>query len=124
MTSLNAPCHCGSGKKFKRCHGKPAARAIRQQLGPPKQHFSPLPLDNRRLRIAYLSADFRKHPVANFITPVLEAHNRHKFKIFAYYSHQHKDAWTDRARRAVDIFRPVADLSAVGIDIRRVELLG
>ncbi|MBA2507199.1 MAG: SEC-C domain-containing protein, partial [Nocardioidaceae bacterium] len=23
----NAPCPCGSGRKFKRCHGDPAARA-------------------------------------------------------------------------------------------------
>ncbi|MDQ3166894.1 MAG: preprotein translocase subunit SecA [Actinomycetota bacterium] len=27
----NAPCPCGSGRKFKRCHGDPAARAARAQ---------------------------------------------------------------------------------------------
>ena len=26
-TSRNAPCPCGSGRKYKRCHGDPAKRA-------------------------------------------------------------------------------------------------
>ncbi|MEI7933058.1 MAG: glycosyltransferase, partial [Alphaproteobacteria bacterium] len=34
-----------------------------------------------RLRIAYLSADYRDHPVARLIAPVLEAHDRSRFEI-------------------------------------------
>ena len=39
---------------------------------------------NRRLRIGYCSPDFRRHPVAYFIEPVLVAHNREHFEVFCY----------------------------------------
>ncbi len=88
-----------------------AGRTIRQQLGAAKNDFKPAALAGRRLRIGYLSADFRKHSVAYFITPVLESHQQQQFEIFAYYNQHQKDAWTERIQKAVDIFRPVADLS-------------
>ncbi len=31
----NDPCHCGSGKKFKKCHGSPANRTKPPETGPP-----------------------------------------------------------------------------------------
>ena len=86
-------------------------RIVRHQLGPPKHDFKPAPLNGRRLRIAYLSADFRKHSVAYFITPVLESHNQQQVKVYAYYNNRNYDSWTERAQRAVDVFRPVAELS-------------
>ena len=38
----------------------------------------------RRLKIGYLSADFRRHPVARLIAPVLERHDRHRFEVIGY----------------------------------------
>ena len=38
----------------------------------------------RRLRIGYVSPDFRRHAVAYFIEPVLAAHNRDHFEVFCY----------------------------------------
>src|SRR5262249_47388671 len=35
-----------------------------------------------RLRIAYLSADFGDHPVANALAPVIERHSRRDFEVF------------------------------------------
>lgn len=35
----------------------------------------------RRIRIAYVSADFRDHPVALLITPLIEAHDRNRFEV-------------------------------------------
>ena len=37
----------------------------------------------QRLRIAYLSGDFRGHPVAQLLAPVLEAHDKTRFEWFA-----------------------------------------
>lgn len=37
-----------------------------------------------KLKIAYLSADFRLHPLAFLITELIEAHNRDFFEIYAY----------------------------------------
>ena len=38
------------------------------------------PLSRGRLRIAYISADFREHPVAMLLADVLEAHDRERFE--------------------------------------------
>ncbi len=37
-----------------------------------------------RLRIGYLSPDLRSHSVAHFLEPVLRAHDRGRFEVFAY----------------------------------------
>ncbi len=87
-----------------------AGKAISQQLGQVKDDFNPAQLDGRRLRVGYISADFRKHSVAYFISPVLEAHDHERFEIFAYYNERIEDDWTRRIQKTVDVFRPVADL--------------
>ncbi|MCF6225923.1 MAG: SEC-C domain-containing protein [Xanthomonadales bacterium] len=88
-----------------------AGREFSQQASPVKNDFMPAPIAGRRLRIAYLSADFHKHSVAYFITPVLEAHDRERFEVFAYHNSAQEDGWSHRARQAVDVFRNVASLS-------------
>lgn len=37
-----------------------------------------------RLRIGYVSADFGEHPISQVVRPVVEAHDRGNFEIFAY----------------------------------------
>ncbi len=52
-------------------------------IGPlPPPANSPEP--RRRLRVAYVSADFREHVVARFIEPLLAHHDQAGFEIFAY----------------------------------------
>jgi predicted O-linked N-acetylglucosamine transferase (SPINDLY family) len=51
----------------------PAQRAIWQ--GEPYRHD--------RIRVAYVSADFREHPVAELITGMLERHDRSRFEVTA-----------------------------------------
>jgi len=36
------------------------------------------------MRIGYISSDITRHPVANFIIPILKYHNKDKFEIFIY----------------------------------------
>ncbi|MEQ1590758.1 MAG: tetratricopeptide repeat protein [Thiobacillaceae bacterium] len=43
---------------------------------------------DERLRIGYVSSDFRRHSVSHFIEPVLEYHNRNRFEIFCYENNQ------------------------------------
>ena len=62
---------------------------------------------NRRLRIGYLSPDFRQHSVAHFIEPVLAEHDQSKFELFAYYYHTNNDATTDRIRAIVPNWRNI-----------------
>jgi len=41
---------------------------------------------NSRLRIGYVSADFRVHSVAYFLEPLLRHHDRNSFEIYCYYN--------------------------------------
>ncbi|MCE9620023.1 MAG: tetratricopeptide repeat protein [Planctomycetes bacterium] len=38
----------------------------------------------RRLRVGYVSPDFRRHSVAHFIEPILKAHDPEKIEVFCY----------------------------------------
>ena len=50
----------------------------------------------RRLRVGYLSPDFRDHSVAYFIEPVLANHAPDRVETFCYYNQSHRDTVTDR----------------------------
>ncbi|RJF78450.1 tetratricopeptide repeat protein [Azospirillum cavernae] len=69
------------------------------------------PLDGRRLRIGYVSPDFRLHSVAMFLLPLLEAHDRSQVELFAYSNVETPDAVTDHVRRSVDWWRDCRHLS-------------
>lgn len=56
----------------------------------------------RKLRIGYVSADFKNHPVAQFILPILKAHDRINFEVFAYSSTPRYDDVTRECRAATD----------------------
>jgi len=69
-----------------------------------KSLVSPPPLNqhrntrdpNRRLRIGYVSPDFRKHAVARFFEPVHTHHNRDQFAIHLYAEIPGMDAVSER----------------------------
>lgn len=82
--------------------------------------------DGRRLRIGYVSADFREHCQALFMTPLLAHHDRTRFEIHAYSSVVRPDATTARLAERVENWHDVRTLSdgaladkirADGIDI-------
>ena len=65
----------------------------------------------RRLRIGYVSADFREHPVVSFLEPILAAHDRHRFEIFCYSDVSRPDAITRRLQGYADYWRSLVGLS-------------
>lgn len=71
----------------------------------------PRPRLGRRLRIGYVSGDFRQHAVSYFIEQVLESHDHARFEVFAYPTHGIRDAVTERLNSLVDAWIPVANLS-------------
>lgn len=66
---------------------------------------------DRRLRIGYLSPDFRKHSVAYFIEPVLRAHNRGEFEVFCYSNVSVPDEVTKRIQGYADFWRDITKAS-------------
>jgi protein O-GlcNAc transferase len=65
----------------------------------------------RRLRIGYVSPDFRRHSVASFIEPVLSAYNRERFEIFCYSDVEVADEVTERIQGYADQWRSVVGMS-------------
>lgn len=59
----------------------------------------------RKIRIGYVSPDFWMHPVARFMLPILEHHDRGPFEVFAYSSRYLKDGFTEECVRRVDQWR-------------------
>ncbi len=70
---------------------------------------------DRRLRVGYLSADFRDHPVAHSLIESLERHDRSEVELTLYALPRSSDAATERFRRLADRWRLVA-----GEDERRI----
>lgn len=65
----------------------------------------------RRLRIAYLSPDFRNHSVAWFIESILQSHDRTQFEVVCYVDVRSPDATTARLKNLVEHWIPVHTLS-------------
>ena len=65
----------------------------------------------RRLRIGYVSPDFWMHPVARFMLPLLQHHDRDRFEIVAYSSRYLKDGFTEECAKHVDLWRECHHLS-------------
>ncbi len=79
------------------------------------RHHKNDPDPARRLRIGYVSPDFRTHAVSFFTVPLLEAHNHEHYEIFCYASVRRPDAITERVRKAADVWCDVRTLSDAGL---------
>lgn len=80
----------------------------RQHAPPADQRMEPRPANacaGRRLRIGYVSPDFREHSVSRFLLPLMENHDREKFEIFAYAEVPCPDETTARFRVLTDFWR-------------------
>ena len=84
------------------------------------------PSPERRLRIGYVSGDFRRHPVAFFVLPFLKQHDRDRFDCTCYDNNDKRDDLNALLRETAPLWREVAGLSdsalferirADGIDI-------
>ncbi len=61
-----------------------------------RQAFGNTREPERRLKVGYVSADFRSHSVAHFIAPVLANHDKSQVEVFCYYNHSARDEVTER----------------------------
>ncbi|MFA4919639.1 MAG: tetratricopeptide repeat protein [Thermodesulfovibrionales bacterium] len=66
---------------------------------------------SRRLKIGYISPDFRRHSVAYFIEPVINAHNKDQFEIFCYSDVIVQDDVTKRIQEHADQWRNIVGMT-------------
>jgi predicted O-linked N-acetylglucosamine transferase (SPINDLY family) len=85
-----------------------------------------LPDPERRLRIGYLTSDFKDHPVARNMELLLAARDRGRFEVVAYADIDKPDGMTQRLQSLVDGWRAIeglgdeqvaAQIRADGVDI-------
>ena len=65
---------------------------------------------DRRLRIGYVSPDLRRHSVAYFLAPVLDAHDRTAVEISCYADVARPDDMTARLQASADHWHPCTGL--------------
>jgi protein O-GlcNAc transferase len=70
--------------------------------------------NSKKLKIGYLSADFRLHPLAFLISELIELHDRTKFEIIAFsYGVNDKTSARARLEKAFDQFYDIRHLSEI-----------
>ena len=85
---------------------------IARDAGPPITSWSNVPDPQRKLRLGYLSGDFGPHPVAVFVRPVLERHDRSRFEVICYSNRAgSSDALTRPLRGLADRWRDISALN-------------
>lgn len=83
-------------------------RPLRSQWGHYHQRDD---ISGRKLRIGYVSGDFRAHALAFFFEPIISLHDKSKFEIFCYYTHPVFDAVSQRIRAQADHWLSCHELS-------------
>ncbi len=69
-----------------------------------------------RLRVGYLSSDFREHPTGRLMVGLFEQHDRRRVEVHGYgYGPREKAPLRQRIERAVDRWHDVGDLSDADI---------
>jgi protein O-GlcNAc transferase len=66
------------------------------------------PSPDRKLRIGYVSADFRDHVVGRNLLPLFREQDHERFEIFCYSNATHPDALTERFHQSSDHWREIA----------------
>ena len=66
---------------------------------------------SERLRIGYVSADFKEHSVAFFFEPLLKNHNSHIVETFCYHNNVVVDDTTKRLINTCDHWRPICGIT-------------
>lgn len=65
----------------------------------------------RRLRVGYVSGDYRNHSAAFLFIPILFGHDRTRFEVVCYSGVKNADQMTERCKRAANLWRDIAHLT-------------
>jgi len=94
-------------------------RIAREKIGPPQIVFANRGQAGRRLKVAYMSSDFKEHVVMRFVEQVLAAHDRDQFEIILISTSLKEDKNTRRIRGYADQWIDISEIE----DIRAASLI-
>ena len=109
LFTLQYSCDCSPAERFGE-HQRFAER-FETPLIPSWQPHQNSRNPARKLRVGYVSGDFRNHPVAFFIEPVLASHDRSQFEIYGYSNNTQVASDTRRIASHTDHWLVCSDLS-------------
>ncbi len=81
-------------RRWNQRHAQPLRKFVRPHTNDPNPQ--------RRLRIGYVSADFRNHSVSRFLLPLFRHHEHGAYEIICYSDVSKSDGATDRLRACAD----------------------
>jgi predicted O-linked N-acetylglucosamine transferase (SPINDLY family) len=90
-------------RRWDQRYAEPLAKSIQYHV----QDRSP----HRRLRVGYVSPDFRQHPVGLFMLPILARHDPENFEIYCYSSVARPDEITENCCAHAQVWRSVVGQS-------------
>ncbi|MDQ2106719.1 O-linked N-acetylglucosamine transferase, SPINDLY family protein, partial [Azospirillum isscasi] len=90
-----------------RRHEDRYARPLYAQIRP----HANVPDFHRRLRVGYMSSDFRQHPVGRNLLPLMREHDHGAFEIYGYSSVVNPDAMTAAFKAHCDQWRDIVSLN-------------
>ncbi len=90
-------------------------RLIQEQFPVRYTAYSNAKSPERKLRLGYVSADFKRHPIAFFVLPVIEHHDRSRFEVFCYSNAEGADDLTRDFRNAADAWREIHALDDAAV---------
>src|SRR5690606_3215606 len=70
---------------------------------------------NTKIRVGFISPDFKKHPISILTKQQWTFFDRQKFTIYGYYTDQIFDDYTKMIASSTDVFRHVADMDNYNI---------
>jgi protein O-GlcNAc transferase len=100
---------CGAAEIAQECFdwNRLHAEPLKQFIQPHLNERNP----QRRLRIGYVSSDFRNHPVGRFVLPLLAHHDKTQVEVFVYSQAAGADTMTERLRAFTDCWRGIVGLT-------------
>ena len=90
---------------------KEAQRFVAHIQPKPRTSFMNAAEPRRRLRIGYVSADLRRHPVGYFLSAVLPNHDPDAVEVYCYSNSRDTDDMTAKLHRAAHHWRSIVGLS-------------
>jgi predicted O-linked N-acetylglucosamine transferase (SPINDLY family) len=69
----------------------------------------------RRIKVAYISPDFRNHSVSYFFIPLLSHHDTEKFETYCYYNNTIVDGVTESIKAQTEHWRDINKVSDVDV---------